>query len=486
MSVAERICFHYYFHEVNYVKALACLPDNKTIDAALLPKVLWAYCQLGLYGIVRQFNYSGAHWRGQYANIVSLAACGDFEKSAIALKAFQLSEQYTRYQKSLAEAIAPFNASLALAALQSSAAHPLLYAALLLRLNKYNEAAPIIQSWGADECAIQPETYLLSNTIKGLSSAQKLTNLNAFLRHYGLAPIALKQATLAASVTNIQPVDEVLCKLKVADTPLVSVIMTAFNAADFITSAVESILAQSYKNIELIIVDDASEDATADVAKALASMDMRIKYLRLPCNAGTYVAKTLGLQHAKGEFVTCHDSDDWAHPQRIELQMQPLMQNKKLVATISDWVRLDEQGIPYARGVFPLMRLNPASPLFRRSIVLEKTGAWDLVRTGADSEFIARLKLVFGRKSVKRIRLPLVFGAHRAGSLMTAADTGYSGNLNNNARQHYREAWGNWHITLTQQGKTPFMHSRAEEARPFATQPSVQVAESAIQLCLTP
>lgn len=467
---------------MNYVKALARL--NMVNASALVPKVLWAYYQLCLYSSVCKFDYAGNHWRGQFASVVSLAACGEFEKSAIALKAFKLNKHYGRNQKRLAEALAPYSAAFAFDALQNPLVHPLLYAALLLKLNESHQAESMIQSWGLNAAVLQPEIYLLKNNVSVLNPAQKLQNLNDFLGCFGLAPLYLKQADLPPAVTNISANIAVWGDKLIVDAPLVSVLMTAYNSAEYIGSAIESILAQTYKNIELIIVDDASDDTTLDVIKKLALNDQRIKCVSLPCNAGTYVAKTVGLQYAKGEFITCHDSDDWAHPSRIARQMQPLLKDAQLVATISDWVRLDEHGVPYARGAFPLMRLNPASPLFRRSAVLQKTGVWDLVRTGADSEFIARLKLVFGRDSVKRIRQPLAFGAHRTGSLMTAADTGYTQDHKNNSRLEYWEAWGRWHINMVQQGKMPSIHVETAHLRPFDTPKTLQVPESVIQLCL--
>lgn len=486
MGAKGCISFHYYFHKTNYVKALARLNAANAYAPKLAPKVLWAYYQLCLYSSVCKFDYAGNHWRGQFASTVCLAANGEFEKSAIALNAFKLNKTYKLKQKRLAEALAPFSAALALDALQNPTVHPLLYAALLLKVGGSDVAVSMIQSFDEDNHqALKPEIYLVKNNISGLSQAQKLQNINEFLGFFDLAPLRLKQPELPPSVTNIgMSSTRIAGGLAALEGPLVSVLMTAYNSAEYITSAVESVLAQTYSNIELIIVDDASDDATLDVIKKLALNDQRIKCVSLPCNAGTYVAKTVGLQHAKGEFITCHDSDDWSHPARIERQMQPLLKYTQLVATISDWVRLEENGVPYARGAFPLMRLNPASPLFRRSLVLKKTGVWDLVRTGADSEFIARLKLVFGRDSVKRIRQPLAFGAHRPGSLMTALDTGYTSDNKNNNRLLYWEAWSHWHINMTQQGKIPFIDITTAHIRPFNTPEALQVPESVIRLCL--
>src|SRR5688572_25469083 len=100
--------------------------------------------------------------------------------------------------------------------------------------------------------------------------------------------------------------------------------MTTFNTSSRVEAAIASVLGQSWRNLELIVVDDASQDDTHKRVQSLAARDARLRFIRLPRNAGTYVAKHVGLQHALGEFVTCHDSDDWSHPCRIERQLAPL------------------------------------------------------------------------------------------------------------------------------------------------------------------
>src|SRR5690606_36601102 len=135
-----------------------------------------------------------------------------------------------------------------------------------------------------------------------------------------------------------------------------------------------------------------SQDCTRELLEDLVARDSRIKLIALPQNIGTYAAKLIGLQHATGEFVTCHDSNDWSHPQKIERQVRPLLDNPWLVCTTSCWIRITDDGQFYSRLGPPFMRLNPSSPLFRRELVLQHAGAWDVVPTGADSEFLARIK----------------------------------------------------------------------------------------------
>ena len=240
---------------------------------------------------------------------------------------------------------------------------------------------------------------------------------------------------------------------------------------------------QTYRNIEIIVVDDAGDDDTENIVQSMASQDSRLRYIKLPVNVGTFTAKNMGLKLADGEFITCHDSDDWAHPRKIEYQIQPLLANPSLIYTTSQWVRVEDNGMYYARPVHPLMRLNPASPLFRKKIVLAETGVWDWVRTGADSEFAERLKWVFGAKASIQIKKPLTFGAHRADSLMTAPETGYDSNGVSPARLAYWEAWRAWHIECFTRDATPLINSDGLKPRQFTVPKKLMVSTQNLKLC---
>lgn len=106
-------------------------------------------------------------------------------------------------------------------------------------------------------------------------------------------------------------------------------------------------------------------------------------------------------------------------------------------------------------------------------------GAWDCVRTGADSEFYARLRLVFGKRAIKRVVQPLALGSHREGSLMTASDTGYSDTGISPQRLAYWEAWGAWHIDCLRQERLPHLPLDLTELaanRPFAAPEEICVS----------
>ena len=104
--------------------------------------------------------------------------------------------------------------------------------------------------------------------------------------------------------------------------PLVSVIMPANNVEDYIQLAIESALHQTVRNIEVIVVDDCSQDATLQVARACAKADSRVKVIANPINQGAAVARNLALDAARGDWISILDSDDWFSPNRLEFMLQ--------------------------------------------------------------------------------------------------------------------------------------------------------------------
>lgn len=471
--------FFAYLAQARFAEAMAQLSPGSW------PRTGWqqlACYRLGMYRTVAHSAWDGKHLQGGMAVAVSLAGCGKHDQATQMVRELLARHGAGRYQTVLADALAPFMPGLALTLVNHSHAPVPLRAALLLRTGAREHAARLIDEalFRSERGAIAELLLLQTNALEG-SPADEIARMNEFLARFSLSPVALRDPSQPPGTGNLRPAQ----KLAPVDGPLVSVVMTAYNTAGRIGAALEGLRAQTWRNLEVVVVDDCSTDETADMVRALAEQDARIRYFRLPCNAGTYVAKTVGLHRATGEFVTCHDSDDWSHPMRIERQIRPLLDNRRLVATTSQWVRIEDNGTFYARPVHPLMRLNPASPLFRRDEVVAHAGLWDAVRTGADSEFHSRLRLVFGRQAVRRVVQPLAFGAHRADSLMNAPGTGYSEVGLAPHRLAYWEAWTRWHIAELHAGRKPAIPPmEALSAGPFECSPGVRVAPQTVQACL--
>lgn len=109
---------------------------------------------------------------------------------------------------------------------------------------------------------------------------------------------------------------------------LVSIIMPAYNAEKYISESIESVLAQTYKNWELIVVDDCSKDGTIDVIKQYQMFDNRIKVISLTCNAGVANARNVGMELAKGRYIAFLDSDDLWIDIKLEEQIIFMRQNQ--------------------------------------------------------------------------------------------------------------------------------------------------------------
>jgi glycosyltransferase involved in cell wall biosynthesis len=99
--------------------------------------------------------------------------------------------------------------------------------------------------------------------------------------------------------------------------PLISCIVPVFNGERYIGEALHSILAQTYRPLEIIVADDGSTDGTARVARSFGN---RVKYVH-QANLGYPEAKNLGLSEARGEFIAFLDADDLWHPSKLERQM---------------------------------------------------------------------------------------------------------------------------------------------------------------------
>lgn len=105
--------------------------------------------------------------------------------------------------------------------------------------------------------------------------------------------------------------------------PLVSVVMAVRNRERLVPRAIRSVVAQTWPSIELVVVDDASDDGTAQ-AVATAAGDLPLTLVRLPIRQGAPIARNHGIAAARGEFVALLDSDDYWHPEKLRLQVERL------------------------------------------------------------------------------------------------------------------------------------------------------------------
>lgn len=125
--------------------------------------------------------------------------------------------------------------------------------------------------------------------------------------------------------------------------PLISVIMPAYNADRYIAEAVDSVRMQTYKNWELLVLDDGSADRSCQIVQALAKEDSRIRLIKNETNMGVAHTRNRGFDLCKGSYVALLDADDLWHPTKLEKQLALLEQTEAHLA-YSSYAIVDSQG----------------------------------------------------------------------------------------------------------------------------------------------
>ena len=223
--------------------------------------------------------------------------------------------------------------------------------------------------------------------------------VNHAMDHHGVPPLRLLDGAGA-------PYDRLACAAALPQVPpgagpRVTVLMATYGAEDTLPTALRSLSEQTWRDLEILVIDDASLDATRDVARAHAARDPRIRVVEMARNGGAYVARNRGLEVATGDLVTLHDADDWSHPIKIEAQVRHMMRDPGAVACFSQQARATPE-LRFERwtGAGAFLIRNVSSFMFRRAPVIEALGCWDSVRFAADMEFVRRAERAFGRRAV--------------------------------------------------------------------------------------
>jgi len=144
--------------------------------------------------------------------------------------------------------------------------------------------------------------------------------------------------------------EEVLIQSEVLN-PLVSVVMPVYNREEYVGFAIDSIRGQTYKNWELLIIDDASTDGSLEIIKRLALCDSRILIFENEKNKGIHYCRNLGIQNAKGTLIAYLDSDDIAVSNRFQKQIDLLIKGFDLVG--SSLLFINEIGITIGTADYP-------------------------------------------------------------------------------------------------------------------------------------
>ena len=232
-----------------------------------------------------------------------------------------------------------------------------------------------------------------------------LSALNATFSDFSLSPVRFDEASL--NVLDTIECETFHTRSTEANEPLVSVIICSYNADETLAYALRSIDRQTYKNIEIILVDDCSDCPQRQYVPPTAR---KLTYILNEKNSGPYLSRNVGLTVASGEFITFHDSDDWAHPQKIERQVSE-MQRDGLLAHYASHIRITPNGtlVPENNGRF--IGDGPITGMFHKSIFLE-IGQFANVRTRGDIEFRRRVSELYASKQIHNSAAPLVLALH--------------------------------------------------------------------------
>jgi teichuronic acid biosynthesis glycosyltransferase TuaG len=124
---------------------------------------------------------------------------------------------------------------------------------------------------------------------------------------------------------------------------LVSIITPSYNSSKFIKDCVNSVFSQTYKNWEMIIVDDCSEDNSKEIISELSTKDKRIKPIFLEKNVGAAEARNTAIRQSKGKYVAFLDSDDLWNPKKLEIQLS-FMNKNEIVFSYTNYQLMSENG----------------------------------------------------------------------------------------------------------------------------------------------
>lgn len=291
---------------------------------------------------------------------------------------------------------------------------------------------------------------------------QWTTSFNAALHSSDLADLVVEPDPIAGWEGPGTPLDRLRAHgLTTIDAPYrVTVLMSCFRPGPELQTAVRSVLEQTWANLELIIVDDASGPEYADLLAQTAARDPRIRVLPKAVNGGTYRARNSALRVATGEFCTTLDSDDYLHPQALELGMRRLLARPGLLATRAQGVRVTPDLELTRPGYLPRMRAA-GTLLFRRPEVMARIGWFDHTSKGADTEFALRIRVAFGQV-IEDLGESVLF--LRDGDTLSSGE--FSMGWRHGARHAYKSAYRRWHQAIAAGTADPFLDPVAPRVFP--------------------
>lgn len=161
----------------------------------------------------------------------------------------------------------------------------------------------------------------------------------------------------------------------------VSIITPCYNAGAYLSQTIQSVLAQSYPDWELLLVDDCSTDDTASIIQQFSVKDSRIKYFRTDRPSGSpTLPRNMGVENALGRYIAFLDSDDAWLPDKLEKQVK-LLEDKRVAIAFSDYEKMSEDGERNSRVVKAPLKVN-YKQLLRGNVIGCLTAMYDTAKVG--------------------------------------------------------------------------------------------------------
>lgn len=219
----------------------------------------------------------------------------------------------------------------------------------------------------------------------------------------------------------------------------VSIILAVHNVRKYLPASIESCLNQSFENIELILVDDSSDDGTYAICERYAKQFEQIRLLRNERNVGVYISRNRGFQAATGDYLCWHDGDDIMRPDRVRWQLRAIQKRDGAIASAARMRRMSKVGDQIVYD--PTAPDSCCSTLFFHRSIFDRLGFFDSVRCMADLEYFNRFVVTYGMHRMVHVDAVVWDAWRRPNSLTTSQETGEG----SPARLEYWYRFREWH-----------------------------------------
>ena len=158
----------------------------------------------------------------------------------------------------------------------------------------------------------------------------------------------------------------------IIENPLISVLLSVYNDDKNIKKSIDSILSQSYKNIELLVIDDCSTDKTYEIINEIK--DSRVKIFRNKDNKGLTKSLNILIKESKGQILARQDSDDVSLPKRLEIQYSELQKSQLDACTTRAHIKNSKRSIPRFSHLLPLsIVIKYKNPFIHGTLMIRKS-----------------------------------------------------------------------------------------------------------------